>query len=204
MSLSISHPNLPHASAELVSFSRHVSQRIQSYLQSTPGASEAAQDILRSFYAEIEALALDAESVEEAANDVEGPLDILWTTVLEIAVQIPHDHPGLQHLIALLACIKTQPTPTEPTVSALVAEILLQFQQTWGQTFWTGLPGFGMAVHETQSRDPADAEEHVNIGGRTVNANLGISPYSRDEWRSLQKFLRLCKSEGVMDLQLAG
>jgi hypothetical protein len=105
-------------------------------------------------------------------------LGILWTTILEIGAQVPHDNTSMQHLTKLLSTIKTQPVPVEPTVSATAIGLLHEFEQTWGQAFWQGLPVFGMTVHDTENRNPAHADEYVEINGRLVSPNPGVLPYS--------------------------
>lgn len=204
MALSIAHPSLPHVNAQLADFSQRLSHRIIPYLQGSLEAPETTQNILRDFYREVEALASSGEPVEDAASELESPLGVMWTLFLELVIQIPYDHPYQLRLINLLGQIKTQSAPAEPAVSAAAASILSHFQQSWGQSFWAGLPVFGMTVHDTQSRDPAHAEEevHLGFGGQSIPADFGEAPYSQSEWKSLQAFFGLCKSGGVMDLQL--
>jgi hypothetical protein len=199
MALVLASPTLPHIGQELATFSRHIFHQVETYLQSNGAeASQTAQNVIRSFYEQIEALAANGDE----ADDIEGPLGVLWATVLETSVQLPHDHPSTQHLTKLLSAIKTQPAPAEPAVSATAAGLLQEFEQTWGQAFWQGLPGFGMAVNDTQNRNPAHADESIELNGRRIPANPGVVSYSLDQWTSLQAFLRLCKTDGVMDLLL--
>lgn len=199
MALVLTPPTLPHISQELVPFSRQIFGQVEAFLQSDgTEASNSAQNVLGSFYEQVEALAANADE----ADDIEGPLGVFWITILETSAQLPHDHPARHHLTKLLSAIKTQPAPAEPTLSAAAVGLLQEFEQDWSQPFWQALPGFGMMVHNTQSLNPAHAEEYIELNGHRVPANLGVVPYSPDQWNNLQGFLRLCKTEGVMDLLL--
>ena len=106
-----------------------------------------------------------------------------WITVINLAQQIPHDHPYQGKMVRLLAAIKRLPRPITPEAE--------QMEQLTSKVFWTDLPIFGVQVCETWSEGPWEKQEGHHP------SNLGKGPLPSDQWTNLNAFIARIMASSV-------
>ena len=117
----------------------------------------------------------DSEILKTHEGGFSGFLWNFWIVVINLAQQIPHDHPHQGKLVRLLAAIKRLPRPTRLEAT--------EMERNTGCQFWVTLPIFGIQVRERWNEGPWIKHEGDHP------SNLGDGPLPPDQWTNLNAFL---------------
>lgn len=123
-------------------------------------------------------------------RSIENYLWLLWDLFIDIARQVPNNHPWQGKLVELLAAIKHLPAPRHPERQS--------FERYWGFRLWNNLPILGADIRENWNQGPW---EHGPDFHEIVKQYPRMAPLSVEVWVRLNTFAAKLTVASVLNLE---